>query len=119
MYDDEVIDLDGGAHEERPKVAATFEVGEELAYRLLEAQQVYDDANRYLKEVKDEVKGRCHDFDKAIGMFDGEKLFTYERREYSRCDTKRLKRDYPDIHQAYVTTKTTAYLTVARPKADS
>lgn len=101
------------------KTATEFELDQELAYKLLDAQQAYDEVRQYLDEVKAEVKQRCQRYDKATGTFDGEKIFDYTKREVTHIDSRRLKRDWPDIWRAYGTTKTTGYLTVTRPKAES
>ena len=96
------------------------EIDAEFAERLRDAQQAYDEVREYLENLKDEAKARYGvDHDKVVGTFAGEKVFDCVRRSTTRINSSRLKRDYPSIWDAYSVTKTTSYLTVARPKAAS
>jgi hypothetical protein len=98
---------------------AEVEVDEELMYRLREAQQTFDEAKAYLYEVKTEVKTTYKGMGKLRAVCDGEPVFTYTTYDTTRINSRKLKRDYPDIWQAYATTYTHERLAVARPKAES
>lgn len=96
-----------------------IEIDADLADRLRDAQQAYDEVKEYLDGLKDQVKARYAERDKFIGTHGGQKVFTFDRRESTRLDRHRLKRDWPDIYNQYTKTVEALYVTVARPKADS
>lgn len=94
-----------------------IEIDAELADRLRDAQQAYDEVYAYLESVKDEIKSRYADVEGVRGVHNGETIFTCVRRASTRLSGSRLKRDYPSIWDAYAETKSTVYMTITRPKA--
>lgn len=95
-------------------------VDAELADRLRDAQQAYDEVKEYLESIKDEIKARYADAPAGIrGVHNGETVFTCVKRESTRINSTKLKRDYPEVWHAYAKTSTSQYLTIARLGAAS
>lgn len=95
-----------------------IEVDAELADRLRDAQQAYDEVREYLEDIKDQIKARYTNLGEGIrGVHAGEEIFTCVRRTSTRLNSAKLKRDYPDIWSAYAKTDSTVYMSIKRPKA--
>lgn len=97
------------------------EVDAELADRLRDAQQAFDEVREYLEGIKDEVKARYSGSTGVRGVHAGEEIFTCVRRESTRLNSARLKREYPDIWSQYAKTGSTVYMRirVTRPEASA
>lgn len=106
-------DTDNESELEPIEIAAT------LVDRLREAQQAYDEVKAYLDSVKDEVKAQYADHEGVRGVHNGETVFICVRRDTTRLNSAKLKREYPSIWQQYAKTTNSIYMTIARPKAGS
>lgn len=95
------------------------EIDADLANRLRDAQQAFDEVKDYLDGLKDEIKAKYADRDRFYGTHAGEQVFSYSRRESTRLDRHRLKREWPDIYAQYTKTTSAVYVAITRPKAAS
>lgn len=108
---------DADAYDEDEGPAPTeIQVDEDLATRLRDAQRAFDEVKEYLEDLKAEVKRAYADHDNVVGLVGREKIFTCVRRETTRLDRHRLRRDFPDIYAQYAKASVTQYLTVTKPK---
>lgn len=94
-----------------------IEIDAELADRLHDAQQAFDEVREYLEALKDEVKARYSGNQGVRGVHNGAEVFTCVRRESTRLNSAKLKREYPDIWSQYAKTSSTVYMTIKRPES--
>lgn len=102
-----------------PPELTVIDVDAELANRLRDAQQAYDEVAEYLDSIKDEIKHRYADYENVRGVCGDEEIFTCVRRESTRLNSSRFKQDWPDLWQQYSTTSTSTFLSIKREKATS
>lgn len=95
------------------------EIDAALADRLRDAQQAYDEVKEYLDDIKDEIKAQYSGREAIRGVHNGEQIFVCARRDTTRLNSAKLKREYPSIWQQYAKTTTSVYMTIARLKASS
>jgi hypothetical protein len=102
-----------------PPEPTVIDIDEELANRLRDAQQAYDEVAEYLTAIKDEVKHRFADYENVKAVCGDEEIFTCVRRTSIKLDSNRLKREYPEIWSQYAKSSTATFLSIKRLKADS
>lgn len=97
-----------------PDTLDEIEIDADLAGRLRDAQQAYDEVREYLEALKDEIKARYADHERLVATHAGEQIFVYSRYETTRINSSRLKRDWPDIYNQYLVTSTSQRVSVVR-----